>query len=66
MNINPNHYPHSLAEPAVATFCDGGLSGRAGLRQVLSRLGLRASETQEEVLLELIHCSHSRKQHIVC
>jgi hypothetical protein len=65
MNRYPIHHPTHLTEPVVAACCDDGFGGRTGLRQVLSRLGLHADTTQENTLLELIHKSHSRKQHFV-
>jgi hypothetical protein len=67
MNRYPEHHPSYSTEFAVAACGDGELGGRAGLRQVLSRLGLHADEAQENTLLELIHESHCRKQHrIAC
>lgn len=65
MNRYPNHHPIHLTKPVVAACCDDGFGARTGLRQVLSRLGLYADTTQENILLELIHESHSRKQHFV-
>lgn len=63
MNRYPEHHPHIPNEPVVASLCDDEFFGRATLRQVLSRLGLRANESQENILLELIYRSKSRKQH---
>jgi hypothetical protein len=64
MNRNRQHHPPptSAAEPAVAAFCGDELGGRSDLRQILSRLGLRADEGQLNTLLELIHQSRSLRQ----
>ncbi|MHC4287495.1 MAG: hypothetical protein ACYSSJ_04250 [Planctomycetota bacterium] len=64
MNRYREHHPppDSAAEPAVANFCDSELGGRSDLRRILSRLGLRADESQEKTLLELIHQSRSLRQ----
>ena len=65
MNRFPEHHPHTPTEPFAASFCGEGVVGRAGLRQVLSHLGLKADITQENALLELIQESHGRKQCVV-
>ena len=62
MNRYPEYYSTCSTEIAVAACYDAELSVRANLRQVLSRLGLQADETQENTLLELIHRSNDRKQ----
>ena len=64
MKRYPENYPPTPVEPAAAACCSGELVGRAGLRQILSKFGLHADLTQENLLLELIRESHCRKQHI--